>query len=110
MIEVEKIPDKDPALLLMLTQLRVSLGENTFDVVDHWEADLHAVGIASPRNHGVLAYLSNFNREPGYYDVELELPPVNGDDATYHPIGNHWNVGFNEVIEIVREHLSRTDN
>jgi hypothetical protein len=104
---MEKSLEKDAGILLVLAQLRASLGEDAFDVVDHWEADLTAVGIANPRNHSVLVYLSNFNRDQGHYDVELELPPTAKEDEPYRIAGNHWNVGFNEVIAIVREHLSR---
>jgi hypothetical protein len=106
---MDKALDKDPALLQMLAQLRALLGEGAFDIVNHWESDWCAVGVASPRDHGVLVYLSTFNCEPGFYDVELELPPP-GEDAIYSVAGKYRNVGFDDVVSTVREHLTRADH
>jgi hypothetical protein len=106
---MEKALDKDPTLLQMLAQLRAELGEGAFDIVDHWESDWCAVGIVSPRHHGVLVYISTFNCESGFYDAELELPPAR-EDAIYSVAGMHRNIGFEDVVRIVREHLSRADH
>lgn len=104
---MEKVLDKDPALLQMIAQLRARLGEGAFDIVDHWESDSCAIGIASPQNHGVLAYLSNWKREPGFYDADLELPPLPGENVIYRDAGIYRNIGFEDVVRVVREHLAR---
>lgn len=104
-----KTLEKDANLLRLLAELRVSLGDHAFDIVDHWEADLQAIGIASPRNHGVLAYLSIHDCDTAHCNVELELPAATGQDDAYLLAGNHWNVELNDIVKIIREHLSRAD-
>ena len=98
--------DKDPAIIELLERLRRRLGPEAFDVVDHWEGDPTAVGIASPREHGVLAYLSTFDRPPGRYDVELEWPPAPGQEFPYRDAGKHRDLDFEAMAEVVRRHFS----
>ena len=99
-------PNKDPSILNLLARLRADLGDDAFDIVDHWEYDLVAIGLASPRDHRVLAYVSTLNQLPDTFSYELELPPSNGDElysvaansaaCTYPDLVNalcsHWNV------------------
>ena|SRR5947208_15413455 len=99
--------EKDPAIVRVLERLREQLGE-AFDTVDHWESDLCAVGIASPRNHGVLVYISTFAEPPDRYHVELELPRVPGNPSPYEPAGILTELDFAQLVVIVREHLRRT--
>jgi hypothetical protein len=75
MIRMASPLDKDPIIIALLERLGERLGPDSFDIVDHWESDLCAVGIASPRDHGILAYLSCYGEPEGRYHVELELPP-----------------------------------
>jgi hypothetical protein len=92
---------KDTTIVQLLEILRDRLGAGAFEVVDHWEADMSAIGIASPRDHRVLAYLGCFGREPGSYDVELESPAeMNGF------VREHRNVDLEILVRVVREHLS----
>jgi hypothetical protein len=42
--------EKRDAVLGMLARLEKRLGRGTFLVVDHWEGDLDAIGVADPRN------------------------------------------------------------
>ena len=48
---------KDDHILRMLANLRQRLGEGAFQIVDHWQADLRAVGIAHPDHEHRLAYM-----------------------------------------------------
>jgi hypothetical protein len=61
------VEDKEPTIFDLLERLRERLGPNAFHVVVHWECDLCAVGIANPRDHVILAYVSTLNRTPGRY-------------------------------------------
>ena len=54
--------EKDPPLLAVLAQLQRDLGAAAFVVADDWKADLCAIGIASPANPRVLAYLSTWQQ------------------------------------------------
>ena len=59
-------------LLVVLKQLRQDLGDTAFVVVDHWESDLCAVGVADPRNPRVLAYVSTWSQPEGRYYLVLD--------------------------------------
>src|SRR5262245_31947164 len=54
---MESTLEKDPRILDVLDRLKLTLGADAFDIVDHWSSDLIAVGIASPQNHQGLVYI-----------------------------------------------------
>jgi len=94
---------KDSTILDMLERLRAALGSDAFDIVDHWPADLIAVGIASPTNHQVLVYIAV--GDDGYY-AELELPPDPANDSLYEVAGSHSGLSFGQLVGIIAKHLS----
>src|SRR5262245_43960174 len=96
--------DKDPKIVDLLDFLRDRLGE-CFVLADHWGIDLCAVGVASPANPGVLAYLSCYGEQPGRFNYELELPPEPGSGRKYEVSGRGADVPTEELVEIVRRHL-----
>ena len=49
---------KHDAVLEMLTKLERRLGRGSFQIVDHRESLLDAVGIAHPRNRELLVYIA----------------------------------------------------
>jgi hypothetical protein len=98
--------DKDPAILRVLDRLWSRLGPGTFVVTDHWEADLCAVGIASPYNHGVLAYISTHGEPPERFYVELELPPRPGGDFPYQAAGRFQALDFEQLASVIGKHLA----
>jgi hypothetical protein len=98
--------NKDPAIVELLAGLREALGAAAFMVVDHWEADPCAVGVAHPRNQHVLACLA-LGANPGSYDIHLELPAPDRSELPYAAAGGHAEVSFAEVVGIVRGHLRR---
>ncbi len=101
--------DKDPAILAVLDRLWSRLGPDAFVLADHWESDLCAVGIASPRNRGVLAYLSTYAELPERFYVELELPPLLGDDFPYQVASRFDGLDFECLVSVVGKHLAEAD-
>jgi hypothetical protein len=97
--------DKDPAIVALLRRLRDRLDPNAFDIVDHWELDPCAVGIASPRDHGVLAYISCYGEPPGRYQVELELPPTTRGEMPYQVAGRFDDLDFEALAGVVSSHF-----
>jgi hypothetical protein len=61
---------KRAAVLRLLSRLEERLGSDTFQIVDHWEGDLIAIGVAHPHNRELLVYIAA-NGPEDYY-VELE--------------------------------------
>ena len=80
------------------------LGEDAFDIVDHWEDDLCAIGIAKPSNHEVLVYIATSDRK-GRYDVDLELPPKNREECPYTDAGQYRNVTFANMVKLIKDHF-----
>jgi hypothetical protein len=103
---VAKLAVKDPSIPNVLKRLRVRLGSDAFVLSDHWEPDLFAVGIASPRNLGVLVYISTYREPAGLFEYELELPPSPGDGAQYKVAGRASGVSFEELASVVAAHLN----
>jgi hypothetical protein len=99
--------EKDPAVLDLLSRLAQRLGHGAFQVVDHWEADLNAVGIAHPNNREQLAYIAV--RGPDDLYVELELPPTRGSELPYAVAGEFRSLSFDQAAQIVSRHLGCTE-
>jgi hypothetical protein len=97
--------EKDPAILAALDRLRSLLGPDAFVLADHWGADLCAVGIASPRDPGVLAYITCYGEAPGRFGYELELPPPPSDESPYRAAGSGSGLSVEELAVIVAAHL-----
>lgn len=95
---------KHDAVLKMLSRLEHRLGSGTFQIVDHWESDLDAIGVAHPSNGELLAYIAAYGPEDFY--VELELPPEQGSELPYSVAGQFRSLTFDEVARIVAKHLS----
>lgn len=96
---------KDESITRMLDELRAELGDGAFDIVDHWDTDSFATGIARPDNHRVLVYVSTHHLRNNKYWVSLELPPEAGDDAPYATAGERRAQGIQELASIVRAHF-----
>jgi hypothetical protein len=95
--------DKESSIVEVLDRLQARLGPDTFAIVDHWDCDRRAVGVARPDDHGVLAYIATWGS--GFY-VELELPPPPGDDFPNAVAGQHSGLSAEQVVQIVAGHLS----
>lgn len=100
---------KHERIVEAISALTLRLGDDAFDILDHWEGDLCAIGIASPDNHGVLVYISTFERLDRFY-VSLELPPDLPEDFPYKNAGSMEAGSIEELIEIVRGHLKPKSN
>jgi hypothetical protein len=106
----DTVADKDPAILAVVERLGSWLGSGAFIVVDHWKLDACAIGIASPRNHGVLVYIFCRGEPPDRYGYELELPPQRGDDCPYEIAGAGRGLSFEELAGVVAGHLKRAES
>lgn len=106
---MDKTLQKDESIIRLLGRLRNRLGADAFDVIDHWEADLCAVGIARPDDHSVLVYICTFGRADEDYFVSLELPPRPNDEQwanhPYTPVGEQSVQGFDELVRIIQRHF-----
>jgi len=98
---------KDHTIVKALAQLKKELGEGAFRVVDDREASAYAVGVASPKQKGLLAYISAFDKPEGFYFLSLEFPPPPGSERSYAPAGEFEHVNLGRLVRLVRQHLRK---
>jgi hypothetical protein len=96
--------EKDDDIMRMLAKLQQRLGVGAFQVVDHWEADLRAIGIADPLDEHRLAYIAAVDPAGNFY-VELEDAPPVGSELPYSISGRYRDVNFDRLAELVAGHL-----
>ena len=100
---------KDAAVAKLLDTLRQKLGADAFQVVDHWADDPFAIGVASPRDAGILAYVAVTPGADDPYFVSLELPPSSEwADLPYSPGDERNECGIDELVAMIAAHLKRT--
>lgn len=99
---------KAETVVKLIDLLRSRLGNDAFQVIDHWPDDLMAIGIASPQNAGVLAYIAVTPEADDAYFVSLELPPE-GEwaDHPYTPGDERNECGIDELVATISAHLRR---
>ncbi|MFN6208432.1 MAG: hypothetical protein ACK49R_18540 [Planctomycetota bacterium] len=101
--------DKDPVIVAALARLSSCLGPDAFVLADHWDSDPCAVGVASPRDGGVLVYITCHGERPDRFGYELELPPSHDDDFPYQVASSGSALSFEELAVVVAEHLKRAE-
>ncbi len=95
---------KDPSIVGLLDHL--DLSAHGWVVVDHWEGDRCAVGIASKGRPGRLVYVSTFEVGPGRYDFECEESL--GPDATdYRVVERGTAESLDGLRLVLTNHLGR---
>jgi hypothetical protein len=73
-MEVEILGHKHPSLRHLISELLRRMPDGSFIVVDHWEADPFAIGLARPAQPGHLAYITSLTAAQGTYFMSRELP------------------------------------
>lgn len=96
---------KDAKIIRALGHLRHRLGDHRFKITDHWEGDLHAVGISHPTDPTRLVYIA-YNLQPAEtYTAILECRPPAGCDHPYEECGRFDNADLESLVGIVSDHL-----
>ena len=81
------------------------IGTGMFAIVDHWEGDRLAIGLANPRDPRVLAYVAVDPENPQHFFVELELPSQGITDIPYTAAGAFEQLTLSAMTDIVARHL-----
>jgi hypothetical protein len=97
--------EKAPELIEAVSAIRRRIGD-TMVVVDHWESDLMAVGIAREGSEQRLAYISVRPSPNGSrYYVALENPPRLGSATPDENAGERGDLSLAEAAEVIAGHL-----
>ena len=98
---------KHESIRSIVRELSAHMGEDSFKIVDNWDADLVAVGVCSMHEPGMAAYISTWDRPPGRCYLELEWPAENSADLPYGKTEEFENVSCSEAVSISAKHIGR---
>jgi hypothetical protein len=89
----------------LVRALAEHLGPWSFTVVDLWESDPGAIGIANIADRRILVYISVNDSAPLYF-LSFESPPA-GEwaDHPYTPGAEQCVEMLSEVVALVRKHI-----
>ncbi len=97
------VNQKDAAVRRVVTALAERYGCESYAIVDHWDADMLAIGLARLDDHSVLAYIAAHD-DSSYY-IELELGPEPGSDQPYSVAGTFNSLAIDDALDTVAAHL-----
>jgi hypothetical protein len=87
----------------MVGALAGRLDARQIQIIDHWEGDLFAVGIARADDPARLVYVSTYRMPPEHYAFECE-EPRRGEE--YRVLETADLATFSQLVEAIRRHLS----
>jgi hypothetical protein len=87
-----------------LDQISQRLPPGSFVVVDHWEADPFAIGLARPSEHDYLVYITSDRDVHGRWFLSRELPRKH-DVELYHEAGSDQFADIDALSNAIAEHL-----
>lgn len=100
------LDSKHPQIRDFLGKLEASMPSGGFQIVDFWDADPCAIGVAAPDDQRRLVYVSTYEQEDGTYAFECEAPPGDGTDDS-QVVDQGENLLFDELARKIRSHLLR---
>lgn len=90
---------KDQSIIDVIA--RINPTKRNWCIVDHWDADLCAVGIARSDDHEQLVYISTRDHESGRFYYECENSPA----AKRTNKDNAEDVDFDILLKAMEKHL-----
>jgi hypothetical protein len=94
---------KDPTIVQLISIL--DLETRGWKIVDHWEADTCAIGIARANDLRRIVYISTFKKEAGRYDYECEFPA--GQRKTDYDVTDRGvDVCYEQLLKVLQKHLT----
>ena len=95
------LKNKDESIVALIKLIEARYGWELIKVVDHWEADMCAIGIASTTDIDALVYISTFEKREDEYYFELEIQ--NSKSDTIQGV-----VDSNSLLDVIRDYLVKT--
>jgi hypothetical protein len=101
---IDILGQKDPSLRHLVSELQRRAPDGTFIVVDHWEMDPFAIGLASPAHPDQLAYISSLTAAEGKYFMSRELPS-DSDLVPFRDGGAEQYTDIDTLAAAILDHL-----
>jgi hypothetical protein len=102
----DSIQQKDPRILELLHELEASMPAGSYQIVDYWDADLCAIGVASKSDPRRLVYVSTYGQQDGAYAFECEAPPDEAS-ADFQVTDQGDGLMLETLLQKIRAHLRR---
>ncbi len=96
---------KDTSIQDVVNFLFQHLGEDAFQVVDHWGADFFAIGIARKDAPETLVYISTWQKPDGRCAATLQSAEEPWRDVSCGAEVDLEDLSFQELLLLVRLHL-----
>ncbi len=97
--------EKDDSIHRFLSRLGSELGSDKYKLVDHWEADLCAIGIASIQDLRRLVYVCTYGQPAECFYFECEIADQDGGGSDYKVEKTGEGVEFLELLLVIKKHL-----
>ena len=99
-------PYKNKVIIDLISRIDAAIGKDNYQLVDNWDDEIDAVGIAHPKDRKLIVYICAY--DTGYF-VSTEFPRENQnkkkDALPYNPGKNYNDLKFDELIEIILKHF-----
>jgi hypothetical protein len=96
---------KDASIWSFLARLAAAGDPAQWQVIDHWDGDLKAVGIARADSAQPLVYVSTWSQHAGLYAYECETAAPPGSELPYIAARQGERADFFHLLSVLREHL-----
>lgn len=93
------------SILELLDRLSRELPSSAWQVVDHWEADRCAIGVARGDDPRVLVYVSTYGLELGRYSYECEVPVSGESPRSFRAVSQAHSVEWDLLLAVIKQHL-----
>jgi len=98
---------KDRSIWHLVHEL--DLRRRGWEIHDHWEADLFAIGVASLSSNRRLVYISTWKMPEGRFYYECELLPEGAEsDTDYIIVDESEDVDIPDLLAAMERHLGTT--
>jgi hypothetical protein len=95
---------KDRSIWRLVAELAKRFDAHRFQIIDHWDADLFAIGIARTTEPRRLVYVSTYRQPAGSYSFQCE-----GAAGTLQENAQADVATFDELVDCLRKHLAIDD-
>jgi hypothetical protein len=98
------IERKEPRIRELVHELEAVMPGESYQIVDHWDADTCAIGVASRSDPRRLVYVSTYDQSDGTYAFECEVP-MDADADDYQVVDEGAGLRLDTLLLKIREHL-----
>lgn len=95
--------NKEASITKFLERLSGALDPSTWMTVDHWDADLHAIGVARTGDPTRLVYVSTWGQEEGQYAFDCEAPDES--PTKFKVVRREEAASFDTLLSAISTHL-----